>query len=153
MNAKSLASAPPRPRPPLSVRLVVRLMRASPHVAGAAPLPIFYTKRFVESFTGGVSPASRYEYDTAPNFYRLFDGLLAPEDLAGMVADMRFHGLPDDFVETYAARVDAVTLDDVRQALAAHEPYDDLLFVLVAPAATVRSQLEGLGGIEVVPLQ
>lgn len=58
-------------------------MRASPHVAGAAPLPVFYTKRFVESFDEGVSPASRYEYDTAPNFYRLFAGLLAPEDLGG----------------------------------------------------------------------
>ncbi len=79
--------------------------------------------------------------------------LEAPEDLAQMVADIRYFDLPADFVETYWAKVDAVSLEDVHRALAAHLPFDDLLFVLVTPASGTRAQLEGLGGIEVAPLQ
>ena len=71
-----------RPSGPL-VRLVVGLMKASPHHPATAPLAVYYTKRFVESFKDGLSPASQYEYDTAPNFYGRFEGLLAPPDLAG----------------------------------------------------------------------
>jgi SAM-dependent methyltransferase len=73
----------PSPSNPLLVKLVVGLMKASPHHPATAPLAVYYTKRFVESFKEGLSPASQYEYDTAPNFYRLFDGRLSPSDLAG----------------------------------------------------------------------
>ena len=67
----------------LLVRLVVGIMKASPHHPATAPLAVYYTKRFVEAFEDGLSPASKYEYATAPTFYRLFDGLLTLEDLAG----------------------------------------------------------------------
>jgi len=67
----------------LLVRLVIGIMKASPHHPTTAPLAVFYTKRFVEAFADGLSPASRYEYETAPTFYRLFDGHLSPADLGG----------------------------------------------------------------------
>lgn len=79
--------------------------------------------------------------------------LEAPDDLAQTVADIRFYGLPADFVETYWRDVDAVTLADAKRALATHLPDEHLLLLFVTAADSTRAQLEGLGKLEVVPLQ
>lgn len=79
--------------------------------------------------------------------------LEAPEDLAETVADIRYYGLPEDYVETYWAKVDAVTLEEAHEAMRRHLPLENALLVLVTNAAATRAQVEGLGEIEVVSLQ
>ncbi len=64
--------------------------------------------------------------------------------LAGLLAQIQFFGLGDDYIERYAERVRAVTLDDVRNAARKHLDPDALVEVVVGPAAELKKQ--GIGG-------
>ena len=64
--------------------------------------------------------------------------------LAGLLAQIQFFGLGDDYIERYAERVRAVTLDDVRNAARKHLDPDALVEVVVGPAAELQKQ--GIGG-------
>ncbi len=66
--------------------------------------------------------------------------------LAGLVA----YGLPEDYYDTYRARVRAVTPESVQQAARDHLRLDRLQLVVVGNPAAVREPLEALG---VGPLQ
>jgi zinc protease len=101
------------------------------------------------------APVAAAELATAKSYVKgtFLLSLEAPEDLAQMVADIRFYGLPADYVETYGEKVDAVTEAEVQRALAAHLPDEHLWILLVASAAATRAQLEGLGSVEIVPLE
>ncbi len=71
--------------------------------------------------------------------------------IAGKLADLALHGLPDGYWNDYADRVRAVTAEDVRRF--ARERLDParLTLVMVANPAVVKAQLEGLptGPVEV----
>ena len=67
------------------------------------------------------------------------------EGIAGAFADLALFGLPDDWYEGYARRVDAVTAKRVRAAAKALLPENKLVFVVVGDMATVRAGLETLG--------
>lgn len=63
--------------------------------------------------------------------------------IAGLLAQMQYFGLGDDYIERYAERVRAVTLDDVKRAARAHLHPDALVQVVVGPKADLEKQ--GIG--------
>lgn len=78
--------------------------------------------------------------------------LQAPDDLAARLTDIAFYGLEPRYVETYRDRIDAVTMADCRRALKAYFGTADLRLLVVGPAAVAKPALEGLGPVEVVPV-
>ena len=75
-----------------------------------------------------------------------------PEALAARLAEIEFHGLPRDDLETYGRRVAATGPDEVARVAAAHMPRPDVVaIVVVGKAAELRAPLEAkLGPIRVV---
>jgi zinc protease len=76
-------------------------------------------------------------------------GLQAPDALAAQVLDVEFYGLEPDFLEAFASRIEAVTMEDVRRALKSYFCAEDLRILVVSNPEVARAQLEGLGAIEV----
>jgi zinc protease len=68
--------------------------------------------------------------------------------LAGRLAELEAYGLPRSDLETYPARVLAVTAEDVRAVAARFVPADDAAIVVVGPAAAIEPQLAGFGPID-----
>jgi zinc protease len=70
-------------------------------------------------------------------------GTLPPElletgdQLASLLAQLRFYGLPDSEIDDYYAKVDAVTLADAKRVIATYYPEKDLVFVLIGKAAEI----------------
>jgi predicted Zn-dependent peptidase len=78
------------------------------------------------------------------------------ETRAGVIAQWMastISGVDGDRMATYPLRVAALTGDDVRAALARHVAPDRMVLVAVGPADRLRSQLEGLGPVEVIPAE
>ena len=71
--------------------------------------------------------------------------------IAGRIAELAVHGLPDDYWNRYADRVRQVTADDVRRFATAYLDPAKLTLVMVAHPDTVRAQLADLplGPIEI----
>ena len=67
----------------------------------------------------------------------------------GSLVDLEVHGLPEDSLDTYRARVRAVTLEDVAAAAQARLHPDRAAIVVLGPAAELVPQLEDLGPVEV----
>ena len=61
------------------------------------------------------------------------------------------NGYPIDYYDTYPEKVGQVTADQVRAVMEKYVKDDVMTFVVVAPAA-IKSQLERLGEVEVVPM-
>lgn len=80
-------------------------------------------------------------------------GLQAPDDLAEALVDVEFYGLPPDYLQTFAARINAVTMDDVRRALKSYFCVEDLSILVVSNPETAKKDLDGLGPIEVKALE
>lgn len=78
--------------------------------------------------------------------------LQAPDDLAGGIANVEFFGLDPRFIETYNERVHAVTMADVRRVLKQRFCVDDLKILVVTRADVAKPALEGLGPVEVRPI-
>ncbi|PKQ00945.1 MAG: peptidase M16 [Alphaproteobacteria bacterium HGW-Alphaproteobacteria-13] len=64
--------------------------------------------------------------------------------LAGLRSIVKF-GRPDDYYEKLPATYEAMTIADVDAAARARLSVDDLVYVVVGDAATVKPQLDGLG--------
>jgi zinc protease len=60
--------------------------------------------------------------------------------LAGFLGQIEYFGLGDDYIERYAERVRAVTLEDVRAAAKKYLQPDALVEVVVGPAAKLAEQ-------------
>src|SRR5205085_8568182 len=77
----------------------------------------------------------------------------SPDALAGRLAEIMFHGLPEDDLFTYRTRVAAVTGDDVAKVTAATMPDPSAVaIVIVGKAAEIRPQLEAqFGPVETIP--
>jgi predicted Zn-dependent peptidase len=73
--------------------------------------------------------------------------------IAGRLADLALHGLPDDYWNRYAELVREVTAEDVRRFAQSYLDPSKLTLVMVAHPETVRDQLAGLpiGPVEVRP--
>ena len=76
-------------------------------------------------------------------------GLQAPDELAEQLLDVEFYGLPPDYLQTFADRVNAVTLEDCRRVLKAYFCTDELKILVVTPPDLGKSALAGLGPLSV----
>lgn len=99
----------------------------------------------------GVTPA---ELTKVKNY---MSGLYAihvqtPEALAGELAAMAFYGLPDNYLESYPARIRGVSLAQVNRIARTYFAPETHSIVLVAPAKAVRAQLGTFGSFEVRPV-
>jgi zinc protease len=73
-----------------------------------------------------------------------------PDRIAGLVAELRTFGLPDDYWSTFEAKVDAVTPAAALAVAQKHVRPAESLLVVVGEAAQVRSALDPYGGVTVV---
>lgn len=79
--------------------------------------------------------------------------LQAPAALAAQLANAEFFGLGADYLETYAAKVEAVTAADVRRALKSYFCTEDLRILVVSDPARAQPALSGFGEVTVKPLE
>ena len=66
------------------------------------------------------------------------------------LVDLEVHGLPDDALDTFRARVGATRLEEVQAAAKARLHPERAVIVVLGPAEQLAPQLEGLGPIEIV---
>ena len=78
-------------------------------------------------------------------------GLQTPQALAGRLAEMAIYGLPDDYLQTYLAKLRAVSSADVNRVAKTYFAPDALSIILVAPGSKVKSQLREFKTIEIRP--
>ncbi len=79
-------------------------------------------------------------------------GLQAPDNLAARLLDVEFYGLPADYIETYADRINEVDMDDARRVLKAYFCTKDLNILLVSNPDVAKKALEGMGEVSVIAL-
>jgi zinc protease len=79
--------------------------------------------------------------------------LESPEALAAKLAELEFHGLPQDELTTYQSRVRAVTAADVAAVAERDMPAADrVAIVVVGKASEVKAPLEqAFGTVQTVP--
>ncbi len=58
---------------------------------------------------------------------------------------------PIDYYDVYAKRLSKVTVEDIKTVMDKYVNENHMNVVVVAPAAAVKTQLEKLGTVEVVP--
>ena len=71
---------------------------------------------------------------------------------AGMRADAILNGYPIDYYDKYPERIDEVSADQVRAVMDKYVDANRFAIVVVAPATTVKPQLDSLGNVEVRPM-
>ena len=71
--------------------------------------------------------------------------------ICGKVSRQRIFDLPDDYWETYRARIEAVTPDQVRSVCREHLGRERLTLLAVGDAAEVGPSLDGFGAVDVRP--
>ncbi len=76
-------------------------------------------------------------------------GLQAPDALAAQVLNAEFYGLGPTYLESFSAKIQAVTMDDCRRALRSYFCADQLDILVVCDPAAARKDLDGLGAIQV----
>ncbi|MDY7231456.1 M16 family metallopeptidase [Hyalangium rubrum] len=74
------------------------------------------------------------------------------ESVASVLADIRVHGLGDDWVEQFRDRLRAVTPKQVKTVAAKYLYPQAPTMVLLGKASEVKKQLKGLGPVTVVPV-
>jgi zinc protease len=74
------------------------------------------------------------------------------ESVASILADIRVHGLGDDWVEQFRDRLRAVTPKQVKAVSAKYLYPQPPAIVVLGKASEVRKQLKGLGTLSVVPV-
>ncbi|RME04121.1 MAG: insulinase family protein [Deltaproteobacteria bacterium] len=70
-----------------------------------------------------------------------------PEARAYQLAMIHFFGLPEDYMETYPAHIEAVSIADVERVIHRHFPLDDLLIVLLGKADEIEPGVRDLGEV------
>ncbi len=73
--------------------------------------------------------------------------LESAEALASMMSAIEIYGLPRDYVETLATKVQAVTPESIKKTIADHFESNNVLILLYTTAAETESKLNGLGTI------
>jgi predicted Zn-dependent peptidase len=67
------------------------------------------------------------------------------EQVARAMVQLVLYGLPDDYFDTFASKVEAVTVERARQAAVVHLNPDRLATAIVSDAAVVAPQLAAAG--------
>jgi zinc protease len=93
-----------------------------------------------------LADARSYMAGTFPLALQTTDGL------AGKLSTLAVYGFPDDYFDTYAERLMAVTAEEVRQAARRRLMPDRAVAVVVGDAGQLRGPLEelGLGPVQVI---
>ena len=73
--------------------------------------------------------------------------------IAGRVLQSRLLDLPDDYLRSYRARIEGVTVDQVQQAARKYILTDRPAIVVVGDAAKLKRELETLGPVELVDIE
>jgi zinc protease len=76
--------------------------------------------------------------------------LESPEALLAMALDVTRYGLPADYWDTYPARVQAVTADDIRRMARKYLAPERLGIIVVGEASALRKDLEAVAPVTVV---
>ena len=71
---------------------------------------------------------------------------------ANMRLDGLLNGYPPDYYENYPQYIRLITPDQIRAVMSRYVKDDAMKIVVVAPAAIVKTQLDGLGAVEVLPM-
>jgi zinc protease len=61
------------------------------------------------------------------------------DQLASAIARLEFYGLDESDVNSYFAKIDAVTINDARRIIKVHFPLDNLVFVLIGKASEIQN--------------
>jgi zinc protease len=61
------------------------------------------------------------------------------DQLASTIARLQFYGLDESDVNSYFAKIDAVTIDDTRRIIKDYFPRDNLVFVLIGKASEIQN--------------
>ncbi len=75
-------------------------------------------------------------------------GTLPPEmietsdQLAALLTQLRFYGLPDSEINSYYGKVDAVTLPDTKRIIQTYYPEQNLTFVLIGKASEIAPMVK-----------
>lgn len=77
-------------------------------------------------------------------------GLATQDGLAGQLATVLLHGLPEDYLETYRERMRALSADDVLAAARRYFDAPNMQIVVVGERAAVEEQAALFGEVEVV---
>lgn len=72
-----------------------------------------------------------------------------PTQLLNYAITSQLYGLPDDYWDTYPARLMAVTADDVRRVARTYTDPESIQVVTVGDASKIKSVLEQFGPVEV----
>lgn len=64
------------------------------------------------------------------------------EGLTNLIVNQNLYGLPENYLQTYRANVDAVTVDDVKRVAKAYVRPDEMAIVIVGDAKDVLPQVE-----------
>lgn len=75
------------------------------------------------------------------------------DQLAAALADLEIHGMDRQEIDSYFARIDAVTLEEANAAARKYYQSGDLLLVLVGAASKIREQVGKYGEVLVAPIQ
>lgn len=59
--------------------------------------------------------------------------------LAGVLADLTFHGLDEREINTYYTKIDAATMADVKRVIKTYFPLENLTFVLIGKASEIEA--------------
>jgi predicted Zn-dependent peptidase len=102
----------------------------------------------------GDNPLTQQELDAAKR--RVCGSMVMGMQTASAQADKRLEGLlngyPIDYYDVYPQHINAVTLDQVRAVMSKYVNDDAMTIVVAAPAAAVKSQLDALGEVTVIPM-
>ena len=110
------------------------------------------TKVLEQTASKGLTPA---ELQKAKNYLsgQFAIEVQSPESLAAQLANIAFYDLPADYLQTYLLRLRAVPLAEVNRIARAYFGPQAMSLILVAPAAKVKSQLSGLGAVDIRPVE
>jgi zinc protease len=67
-----------------------------------------------------------------------------PSQVAGQMQNQIIYGLPDDYLNTYLSKVDAVSLEDVKRVAKQYLDTSRMAVVVVGDLATIRAGIEAL---------
>jgi len=95
---------------------------------------------------GEVAKARRYMRGT------FAIGHQTPDAMADALGEIAFYNLPANYYDTWLDRIDAVRVEDVRKAAAAHLPAEDLTILVLGQAAAISKDLQTLGPLQTLPL-
>lgn len=68
------------------------------------------------------------------------------EGLTNLIVNQHLYGLPDDYLQTYRANIDAVTVEDVQRVAQTYIRPDEMAIVIVGDAGEVLPQAESYAG-------